>query len=93
MKDYVNEVLEQMKDKYIAEAADFQAEKRSIRPPGRSSGADRRLPDGGDSHRCSRGHPSGLDSGIGGAADMGGIRGRKAFYGRYRKSSRVYVLP
>ncbi|MBO4929007.1 MAG: hypothetical protein J6D61_01020, partial [Clostridia bacterium] len=32
MKDYVNEVLEQMKDKYIAEAADFQAEKRSIRP-------------------------------------------------------------
>ena len=32
MRDYVNEVLEQMKDKYIAEAADFQAEKRSIRP-------------------------------------------------------------
>lgn len=32
MNDHVNEVLEQMKDKYIAEAAGFQAEKRSIRP-------------------------------------------------------------
>ena len=32
MRDYVNEVLEQMNDKYIAEAADFQAEKRSICP-------------------------------------------------------------
>ena len=32
MRDSVNEVLEQMNDKYIAEAADFQAEKRSICP-------------------------------------------------------------
>ena len=32
MRDYVNEVLEQMNEKYIAEAAVFQMEKKHIRP-------------------------------------------------------------
>ena len=32
MKDYVNEVLEQMNDKHIWEAANYQIEKKSIRP-------------------------------------------------------------
>ena len=32
MKDYVNEVLEQMNDKYIWEAANYQQKKKSIRP-------------------------------------------------------------